>query len=615
MSISENFHRHLRKFSEASAITLLVLAYAGGGTATAQTLPQDAAPNCPVSASTFATWFQSGTPALNGVVNPANSVSFPATPNCSFYQWSEQMFFWLTSPTPPFYGSGAFVFDSPAFFDVSPLDATGHRTLLPHTPGFIRPLGVRVAQLGPGNLRVVFDKTGQMFTVAPPKAAPAQVRDATGNLRTIAHVEVGAQGALVFRDAKGSVIAPRVSPNAAATVARQAAPTVGGRAAPIINRPITAPVQLQSFVVDKIPIFIDPIGNVIDVEQGQADTGDVLMSQNKSLVYYATMVNDVYAYFLTGWRHNLIQPNNPNPTFPTTLSDLNAITSFAASHGVTFPDPDALAVEVKSAWVEASSLPSTNGYITMTATIPTYTANAGNTTWTPSGQKTVLLALVGMHVVGSTNQHPEMVWATFEHVGNTPLAAYSYINSNGNGNVTFVPQSTGGNWLFSTSGSGGPFNNPHMNEVSAAAGIAALGTFQITPSDTIRWKPFGAASNVSPNPLASPEASNSDIISINNSISKNISTTMAGDVRGNYIFSGATWAIPGAPGPSGSGVQVGTSQLDNSTMETYDQGSGTTSGGASCLDCHSSQNQNGTTNQNTFVAGISHIFFAINPLF
>jgi|SRR5580692_6363615 hypothetical protein len=617
MSISENFSHHLRKFSEASAITLLVLAYAGGGTATAQTLPLDAAPNCPVSASTFASWFQSGMPALNGVVNPANSVSFPATPNCSFYEWSEQMFFWLTSPTPPFYGSGsgAFVFDSPAFFDVSPLDATFHRTLLQHTPGFIRPLGVRVAQLGPANLRVVFDKTGQMFTVAPLKAAaaPAQVRDATGNLRTIAHVELGAQGALVLRDAKGSVIAPRVSPNAAARAARPAAPTIGRQAAPIINRPITAPVQVRSFIVDKIPIFIDPIGNVIDVEQGQADTGDVLMSQNNSLVYYATMVNDVYAYFLTGWRHNLIQPNTPNPTFPTTLSDLNAITSFAASHGVTFPDPDALAVEIKTAWVEASSLTSTNGYITMTATIPTYTADVANTTWTPSGQKTVLLALVGVHVVGSTNQHPEMVWATFEHVGNTPLAAYSYINKFGV--VTPVAQSTGGSWLFS-SGSAGPFNKPHMNEVSAVAGIAALGSFQVTPSDTIRWKPFGAASNVAPNPLVpNAAASNSDIISINNSISTNISTTMAGDVRGNYIFSGATWAIPGAPGPSGSGVQVGTSQLDNSTMETYDQGSGTTSGGASCLDCHNSVDQTGNINPNTFSVGISHIFFAINPLF
>jgi hypothetical protein len=150
---------------------------------------------------------------------------------------------------------------------------------------------------------------------------------------------------------------------------------------------------------------------------------------------------------------------------------------------------------------------------------------------------------------------------------------------------------------------------------AVSPGIVALGSFQVTPSDTIRWKPFGAASNVSPNPLASPETSNSDIISINNSISTNMSTTMAGDVRGNYIFSGATWAIPGAPGPSGSGTQVGTSQLDNSTMETYDQGAGTTSGGSSCLDCHNSVDQNGNVIPNTFSVGVSHIFFPIKPLF
>jgi hypothetical protein len=70
-----------------------------------------------VSTSTFDTWFESGTPTLNGVVNPADSVSFPATPNCSFYQWSKQMFLWLTSPAPAVYGSGGFIFDSPAFYD------------------------------------------------------------------------------------------------------------------------------------------------------------------------------------------------------------------------------------------------------------------------------------------------------------------------------------------------------------------------------------------------------------------------------------------------------------------------------------------------------------------
>lgn len=87
-----------------------------------------------------------------------------------------------------------------------------------------------------------------------------------------------------------------------------------------------------------------------------------------------------------------------------------------------------------------------------------------------------------------------------------------------------------------------------------------------------------------------------------------------GDIRNNYIMSGATWAIPGAPGASGTGVQVGTSQLTNSTLETYDQGPSTL-GGLNCLDCHNSINQNGSTNPNTFVVGVSHIFFEIKKLF
>jgi hypothetical protein len=125
-------------------------------------------------------------------------------------------------------------------------------------------------------------------------------------------------------------------------------------------------------------------------------------------------------------------------------------------------------------------------------------------------------------------------------------------------------------------------------------------------------KPFGAATNVSPNPLdPSSAASNSEIISINN----NIEAMMpAGDLRNNYIMSGATWAIPGSPGASGAGVQVGTSQLTNSTLETYDQGPSTL-GGLNCLDCHNSINQNGSTNTTTFVVGVSHIFFEIKKLF
>ena len=581
------------------AVAAVALAVTASGAALAQTLPTDPEQTCTVPATTFDSWFESGTPSLNGVVNPANSVTFSALPNCSFYQWSKQMFLWLTSPAPPTYGSGGnFIFDSPAFYDVSPPDpTTGKRTLIPHTPGFIHPLGIRTAQLGPNGTQIMFDTSGRILEVAPPKpaAAPApQILDSTGKLRTLAHIQFGQQGARVLLDSTGAIITPKAPPPVALS----------------IGRPSVEPIQVQKVLIDNLPIFIDPQGNVVPVEQGEAGGGEVLESQKNSLVYYAIMVNDVYAYFLTGWRDNAIEAGNANPVFPTTLSDLNAITAFALAHGETFPDPDALAVEVKTSWVEASTLPDPSNYITITGTIPTYNTSS-TTAWTPTGQKTVQLALVGMHVVGSTNQHPEMVWATFEHFGNTPLAAYSYVNKTGT--QINVPETTGGTWLFSASGNPNPFNQVHMREVSSSVGIQAVSPFTISPSNTLRLKPFGAASNVSPNPLdSSPAASNSEIIAINDSVA---SQMPAGDIRNNYFMTGATWAIPGSPGPNGTGTEVGTSQMTNSTLETYDQGPATTLGGLNCLDCHSSVNQNGTTNTTTFVAGGSHIFFDINKLF
>ena len=46
--------------------------------------------------------------------------------------------------------------------------------------------------------------------------------------------------------------------------------------------------------------------------------------------------------------------------FPTIQADLNKIAAYATAHGrpsPPFPDPNALAIEVKAAWVEATGLP------------------------------------------------------------------------------------------------------------------------------------------------------------------------------------------------------------------------------------------------------------------
>jgi hypothetical protein len=97
-----------------AAATLMVIPFLTACPSPAPPVPTDAQDFCPLDAATFAGWFQSGSVALNGVVNPADSLVSLA-PNCGFYQWSEQMFMWLTSPAPAVYGGGAHIFDSPTF--------------------------------------------------------------------------------------------------------------------------------------------------------------------------------------------------------------------------------------------------------------------------------------------------------------------------------------------------------------------------------------------------------------------------------------------------------------------------------------------------------------------
>jgi hypothetical protein len=566
----------------AAGVTILT-ACPGPGV-TASLLPLDPKPTCVVTAAEFAGWFESGSPTLNGVVKPANSVTFPDVPNCSFYKWSEQMFLWLTSPAPPSYGGGDRIFDSPVFYDVSPPDpTTGERTFLPHTPGLIRTFNLRAAQVGPHRLPVIFDRTGRMLEIARPRFGPngkQLIFNERGDSVEVDQIRMGPNKTPEFLDKTGNIIK--------------------GVRAMVPRTDSSRSIIVQKFMLDKLPIFIDFFGNVIDVELGQAGDSGVLLAQNGSLVYYATMVNDVYAYFLTGTKNGGITPAPSQ--FPTTQANLDKVIAFAAANGKTFPDPEALAIEVKSSWVEAAGLPNLSSYITMKATIPTYDKSNPNQ-WVPNGQTTVQLALVGMHVVGSANGHPEMIWSTFEHVNNAPNATFAYVNTS-NTTIT-VPQSTAGSWTFCADNSGGPFNEQRMTYISP--NIVAQSPFSISAANVIRWKAWGGASDSRPNPLdATTAASNTEVIAINNSV---IGMLLGGDIRANYIMTGSTWTIGGASPTgsfhNGSGNEVGTSKLCNTTMETFQQGTNTLfATGINCFTCHASNQTD-----------VSHIFDPLKPLF
>lgn len=329
---------------------------------------------------------------------------------------------------------------------------------------------------------------------------------------------------------------------------------------------------------------VDKTGKIIS-EEGQA-TDDVLMDVNGNLVYYISMVNDVYAEFLNA----VHQKKMSGKQFPTTKEERDSIFSFAQHNGVKLKNPSALAMEIKTSWVVAESLKNVEDFVAIEATIPVYKKQS-NQLWLIQGERKVKLALVGMHIVGSANGHPEMIWATFEHKRNTPNQAYQYLTKDGT--IETVLEDGNNDWLFNSEPRA-INNQSHMT--FSGDSIIAKDLCEIAPSNTLRTKPWGSAVDVKPNPEdATPAASNSEIIAINNSV---ISKLKGKDVRKNYIFIGATWTENGA-GPNGysynptvdslkvAGVAIGASQLANSTMETYAQNGDKYNTFGSCFSCHS----------------------------
>ena len=554
----------------AMATTLVVgIAYA----LTEQTLPPDAGSNClnALTPAEFNAWFESGAVSLNGAVKPANSVTFPNVPNCSFYEWSEQMFLWLTSPAPPRYGGGGgLVMNSPVFYDVTPPDSNGTRQFVPHPRGFLRVFNLRASQKGLLNLPVILEKrTLRVLEILPTvksREGLQMVADQKGRQLEVGSIRWTSGKPILFDRGGREILEPRaiLQPEFAKKIE-----TMG-----FFDK--SELIQRLSFD-DKI-ISLDLFGTFPETEQNQAD-GNVLMAQNGSLVYYALTVNNVFALYRT-----MQGANVPAGTkFPVNQADLDAIESFAAANGHSpVIDSEALAIEIKSAWIESSSLADPSKFIQMKATVPTYDTSDPHE-WVQNGTKTAMLAMVGMHVVGSTKGHPEMLWGTFEHVSNGPLETYAY-SKTPSGTTTIPDGPYNADWLFSANGSTGPFNEPHMM-VSAPGHIQRIGSFNISPSDTRRELPWGLPGTTSAN-------GNAQVISLNNTVRSLLDLA---DVRRNYVHVGTTWTIGGAA-PNG-GNEVGTDVLANTTMETYFQG-------VNCFGCHGS---NTTT--------VSHIFDDTDPLF
>lgn len=348
-----------------------------------------------------------------------------------------------------------------------------------------------------------------------------------------------------------------------------------------------------------------------DTEEGQA-TGNVLLDRHGNVVYYITFVNDVYATLL----NMAAQDTSSVDKFPTTQEELTEILAFAQKSNMKILEPNTLAMELKTSWVQLASDMNAADFVTISADIPVYD-KVSDATWVLTDEDTtVTLALVGMHIVGSAHGHPEMIWSTFEHKYNSPNAMYQYVNTE-NQVVNVGPDNTS-SWLFNTNPSDTSIANANKSFAAFTHDtIVAKNGYAIQPSNTIRVLPWGSAYNLQPNQQDPNTAyANSQVISINNSIINQLGN----DVRKNYTLIGSTWTFGGLA-PNGqaftannnlqAGVGIGTSNLANTTMETNIQESSpmlSSSGNFSCFLCHSS---NPASLDPKINFGLSHIF---NPL-
>ncbi|MBL8297380.1 MAG: hypothetical protein JNN30_03430 [Rhodanobacteraceae bacterium] len=318
--------------------------------------------------------------------------------------------------------------------------------------------------------------------------------------------------------------------------------------------------------------------------------GNMLVAQNGYPVYASVHMSESY---LGTAKRNLVVNGGYQKNPDSDYFDVGAAV-FKATWLRLDPGQSAPA----GAFVTRANVPVLTTFLTPDNTI--YVAPAGATT-------TVDVALVGLHVVGQTINHPEFLWATFEHKDNSPRFK----------DGTFNPASTASDPRTYTLYQGGtPFNqtNQPSSQTTASSTSSPLSTPSTTITTTLTATPtftfnpatqkFSPVSNVvlanrtggetfSPNGPANIERLNQSAHTVLKQ------QPAAQRIFANYDLIGTVWMNPGTfcmiskQNPNcenvNQGNAVGSVNLANVTAETFVQnftGSTAPANVGNCFSCH-----------------------------
>lgn len=313
---------------------------------------------------------------------------------------------------------------------------------------------------------------------------------------------------------------------------------------------------------------VDPKGAIDEINQ--AGPGGILVDHDGHVVYYSQYVNPQMFDEIVNKKWN----------DPATLSTLPPDTEFSTGD-----------VELKAAWKIVAPGEDTSKLFTTKAIVDKLVDKGGTIVADRDAPEEVTVALVGLHVVGWVEGHPEAIWATFEQVDNAPDFAHGQSPRN--------PVSDR-DWTFYTAGT----TALDVNQLNAATLSLDEAAQAVTPiTQVARQYPFGMV----PDPTDPDDQQNLEAI---NTLNESVWEQLAPDnVWKNYFEVGAIWTNGDLkPNETLQDALIGSTLLSNATIETFTQAIRSEN---NCFSCHNTLMFNPTDPSVTPLQGtnlnVSHI--------
>jgi hypothetical protein len=310
--------------------------------------------------------------------------------------------------------------------------------------------------------------------------------------------------------------------------------------------------------------------------------GGLIVDQNGQIVWYSTHMNDAYFNFVKA---------NGGANYAKASATLN------------FPVGAAV---FKASWKVVGPGDDITKFYTEDSVVPMLVPNpCGGIMVDPSGNtRPAKVALVGLHIVGVTVNHPEFVWATFEQNNNAPDLPPGMDPTSSN------PVNTQGFTFYAA--------NTAANKCNIKAGKGSAPQLQITDPVKQTIAPITNVFRVFATGNACP-ARTQDIMAVNTASQQQLAQANTArppapkeTIWANYKLIGSLWLNantlkPNDPKMVGEGV--GSVNLANATLETYFQGPG-----ISCFLCHNTGGSNSKTQPYPGKnINISHIILGLIP--